>query len=461
MTRARHSAAHFPPLRLLPLEDLLCVALFAFFAMQGAIPFIAPPASLEMTGAAPSGLTTIGGIASQALANTLIVALVLRRPRLLLRHIAGAPWLILPGLLALLAVASAVWSLDPLLTLRRGLPFALAGLFGLWFAVRFPPTRQFAILRLAMIALALGTLAIVLLVPSIGLDHTPGHASDWQGIFTQKNACGRIMVLATAVILFAERRSLLRPSRLAALALFVFVLIMSGSRGAWMIEAALVLLWLLLAFARRAGQRVRLVLAVAAPVASIALGAILILGSQQLAPLLGRDATLTGRTAIWAQVTHFIAQRPLFGYGYDAFWRGMQGPSLQVAAAVHFIVAHAHNGFLEMALELGAAGLLLFVLSWLRGWGALWPLWQRGAIDRIAWPLAILVLIALYDLDENTLLIYNGLFWILYVAALTGIELASSDQHHTRATAPREILSTVSSRALSVEGTQSVPQEVL
>jgi O-antigen ligase len=139
----------------------------------------------------------------------------------------------------------------------------------------------------------------------------------------------------------------------------------------------------------------------------------------------------------------------------------MQGPSLQVAAAVHFIVAHAHNGFLEMALELGAAGLLLFVLSWLRGWGALWPLWQRGAIDRIAWPLAILVLIALYDLDENTLLIYNGLFWILYVAALTGIELASSDQHHTRATAPREILSTVSSRALSVEGTQSVPQEVL
>jgi O-antigen ligase len=217
------------------------------------------------------------------------------------------------------------------------------------------------------------------------------------------------------------------------------------------------------------------VLAVTAPVASIALGAILILGSQQLAPFLGRDATLTGRTAIWAQVARFIAERPLFGYGYDAFWRGMQGPSLQVAAAVHFIVAHAHNGFLEIALDLGAAGLLLFVLSWLRGWRALWPLWQRGAIDRIAWPLAILVLVALYDLDENTLLIYNGLFWILYVAALTSIELAAEpalsesakrasrtgDLHHTRAATSREILSTVSSRALSVEGTQSIPQEVL
>jgi exopolysaccharide production protein ExoQ len=423
-----------------PLEDLACAALFGFFALQGAIPFIAPAQSLEMTGSAPSGLTTMGGIVSQAIANALILALVLRRPRLLLRQIAALPWLVLPALLAALAIASTAWSLDPLLTLRRSLPFALAGLFGLWFAARFSPTRQLAILRFTMIVLALATIAVVVLVPSLGLDHTPGHASDWQGVFTQKNACGRIMVLATAVILFEERGSVLRPSRLATLVLFLFVLVMSGSRGAWMIEAALVLLWLLLVIARHTGQRIHLVLAVSAPLASIALGASLVLGFRQLAPLLGRDASLTGRTAIWAQVAHFTLQRPLFGYGYDAFWRGMQGPSFQVAAAVHFIVAHAHNGFLEIALELGAAGLLLFLLSWLRGWTALWPLWQRGNLDRIAWPLAVLVLIALYDLDENTLLIYNGLFWILYVSALVTIERASSDRHHTPARAPHEIL---------------------
>jgi len=440
--------------RTLPLEDLACVALFAFFAMQGAIPFIAPAQSLEMTGSAPTGLTTIGGIASQAVANTLIVALILRRPRLVLNRIAGLPWLILPGLLAVLAIASAAWSLDPLLTLRRSLPFALAGLFGLWFAARFSPVRQFTILRVTMIALAFATVAIVVLAPSIGLDHTPGHAADWQGVFTQKNACGRMMVLATAVLLCDGTRRLLRPGRLAMLALFVFVLVMSGSRGAWMIEVALLLLWLLLLVARRAGQRIRLVLAVLTPLVSIGLGAVLILGSHQLAPLLGRDLTLTGRTAIWVQVVQFILQRPLLGYGYDAFWRGMQGPSFQVAAAVHFIVAHAHNGFLEIALELGAAGFLLFLLSWLRGWSKLWHLWQRGAIDRIAWPLAILVLIALYDLDENTLLINNGLFWILYVTALTSIETANGpalgesaqrgsrmgDCHHTTDHNVREIL---------------------
>jgi len=448
---------HFrlPHFRILPLEDLACAALFAFFAMQGAIPGIAPAQSLEMTASAPSGLTTIGGIASQAIANTLIVALLLRRPRLVLQQTLAVPW---AALLAALAVSSTVWSLDPLFTLRRSVPFALAGLFGLYFAARFSPARQLAILRLAMIALALATIGIVLLDPSIGLDHSPGHAADWQGVFTQKNACGRVMVLATAVVLFTEHRALARPSRLVALPLFLLVLVMSGSRGAWIVEAVLLLLSGFLAIARRSGPAVRMILAIAAPIVIAAAGLIQLFALPRLALLVGRDVTLSGRTAIWAQVAHFILRRPLFGYGYDAFWRGMQGPSFQVAASVHFIVAHAHNGFLEIGLELGAAGLVLFTLSWLRAWRRLWPLWRRGAIDRIAWPVAILVLIALYDLDENTLLINNGLFWILYVAALSTIERLSGDHHHRRFSRPHAILTAQEpiARSLAV----SVPQEL-
>ena len=426
----RISPARLSQIHFLPVEDLACAALFAFFAMQGSIPGIAPAQALEMTASAPSGLTTIGGIASQAIAYTLILALILRRPRLVLRQTALVPW---AGLLAILAVASTAWSLDPVLTLRRSLPFALAGLFGLWFSARFTRPRQLAILRLAMIALALATIAVVVIAPSIGLDHSPGHSADWQGVFTQKNACGRIMVLATAVILFGER---ITASRLAAFALFLFVLIMSGSRAAWLIEAALLLLSLVLAIARRAGPRFRLVMAVAAPLVCVSLGAALVLGFHRLALLLARDPTLSGRTAIWVQVGRFIVQHPLLGYGYDAFWRGATGPSLQIDTAVHFFVVHAHNGFLEIALELGVVGLALFLLSWLRAWRSLWPLWRRGAINRIAWPLAVVLLIALYDLDENTLLLYNGLFWILYVAALVAIESEHRPRIPAFATAP-------------------------
>lgn len=396
----------------IPLEDLACAALFAFFSMQGSIPGIAPGAALEITGSAPTALTTTGGIASQIIANGLMLLLLLRHPRLLFRRATEVPSL---ALFALLTVASTAWSLDPVLTLRRSLPFALAGLFGLWFAARFSPPRQLAILRLALTGVALATIAVVVLVPSIGLDHTPGHAADWQGVFTQKNACGRIMVLASATVLFAGR---LTPGRRLSVALFVFVLIMSGSRGAWTIEAAIFLLWLVLAWGRHVSARARMVFAIATPMVCAALLAGGAVFAPTLMRLLGRDFTFSGRTAIWAQVLHFIWLRPLLGYGYAAFWPGMSGPSLQIDAAVHFVVVHAHNGFLEIALELGLCGLALFLAGWIHGWLRLWPLWCRGQIDRIAWPVAVLVLILLYDLDESTLLIYNGLFWVLYVAAL-------------------------------------------
>ena len=437
----RASLALRPPVTFaIPLEDLACAALFAFFAMQGSIPGIAPSQALEITGSAPTSLTTWGGIATQVLANGLILVLLFRRPHLLLRHLLTLPC---AALLGLLAVASTAWSLAPLLTLRRALPFALAGLFGLWFAQRFPPQRRHAILRFAFLALAFATIAVVACAPSIGLDHSPGHAADWQGVFTQKNACGRIMVLATAVLLFGER---LTAARALSLALFLFVLLMSGSRGAWIVEAALLLLWLALQLGRRITARARTALAAGAPLAAAACAVLAAALYSHFAAFFGRDLTLSGRTAIWAQVARFIARRPLIGYGYDAFWRGFTGPSLQIDSAVHFVVEHAHNGFLEILLELGVLGLALFLLSWTRAVARLWPLWRRGLIAEIAFPLAFLLLIILYDLDENTLLIYNGIFWPLYVAALTSVRQLSvaGDRHHAAPGLSREILASPS-----------------
>jgi len=430
------------PLLSLPLEDLACVVIFAFFAMQGAIPGIAPPASHEITGAAYTTLSTVGGIASQAAIDLLILLLLLRSPRLLLNRILCVPS---AALLAALAVASTLWSLDPLLTLRRGIPFALAGLFGLWFAARFSSERQMRILRLTTLALALASIALVLFAPSFGLDPTPGHASDWKGIFTQKNACGRIMVLATAVVLFGAR---LTPRRAALLLLFAFVLIMSGSRAAWTIEAVVLLVWITVYLGRRATSRARLLIAITAPILSATAAIIAAHFSWQLMHLLDREPTLSGRTAIWMQVLHAIAQHPLLGYGFDAFWRGMQGPSMQIDTAVHFIVEHAHNGFLEICLELGFTGLVLFLLSWLSAWRSLWPLWREGDLDRIAFPLIFLILIGLYDLEENTLLIYNGLFWPLYVSALAAIDFARRERRHRLRHAPHAILTADTPSAL-------------
>lgn len=397
-------------------EELCCSVILAFFAVQGAVPFIAPNQALEATGAQATGLMFYGGIGSQLLVYGAIAVLVLREAGRVIRWLAAMQWALA---LAGLVVLSTLWSQFPLYTLRRSIPFAMAGMFGLYLAMRFPVKRQLAILRVTMIALAVATVVVVMAFPELGLDASPGHHADWQGVFTQKNACGRVMVLATAVLLADWKASW---DRVASAALFLVVMFMSGSRSAWLVEGALLVLWSALLVAKRVDSSTRVIAALGALVCLPVMAGAGYFFFPVVAQWMGRDATLSGRTPIWKQVWIFILQRPWLGWGYDAFWRGTQGEAFRVVAAVRFMVFHAHNGFLEILLELGAVGLSLFALSYLRAWRRLWPALRAGEVDRVMWIVFVLALILLYDLDENTLLIYNGLFWVLYVAALANVE---------------------------------------
>jgi O-antigen ligase len=425
----------------LSLEDGLSVLILMFFGMAGAIPGIAPNQANEMTGAPASGLTFIGGVGSQMLVNVCIVILAIRyAPRLLaaLRNLQFA------GLLAGFAIVSAAWSQDAVLSARRALPFALAAVFGLYLACRHPLRRQLALFETAFLLLAAGSALLALCFPALGLDASTGHMGNWQGVFTQKNACGRAMVFATAAVLAQGR---LTARRATSLAIFVLVLGMSGSRGAWVIEALLLAVAACHALLARFARLTRLRLATLVLAASATLAVLGKIYFPLIANLMGRDPTLTGRTAIWAQVWIEILKRPWLGYGFSAFWRGTKGASFDVVVALKFVLFHAHNGYLEIWLELGAAGLLLFVLSYLRGWQQLWPLLstrrQGGEFAASAWPVYVLVLIAAYDFDENTLLSFNGLFWVLYVHALVSIGIAAearrSEPYETLTAPPRSL----------------------
>jgi exopolysaccharide production protein ExoQ len=404
-------------MKILSLENCVCAAILAFFAMQGAIPFVAPNQALEANNVAASGLTYWGGIISQILVYGTLGFFICLDFRRVVQWLCAMRWTV--GI-ACLGIASSIWSQFPLLTLRRSLPFALAGLFGLCLAVRFPVRRQLSILWLAMIALSLGTIVVALFFPRVGLDASAGHFTDWQGVFTSKNGCGRIMVLATAVAL-CQRRGWVHT--IVSLTLFILIAGMSGSRGAWVIEALVLAGYVAIRVCERMDSRSRVLLLVFGSATALAATAGVASKYAAIAAFVGRDATLTGRTEIWRHVWPFILERPVLGWGYAAFWHGTQGEAFKVVAAMRFIIFHAHNGFLEIWLELGAVGLILFACGYLRAWRKLWPQLRKGQMERVMWMMFVLILIGLYDLDENTLLIYNGLFWVLYVATLVNIEL--------------------------------------
>jgi O-antigen ligase len=413
-------------LKQIGIEDIACVFLLALFAMQGAIPGISPNQANEMTNTAATGLMKAAGIGSQVLADGIICVLVLMHLQRLVRFAFALQW---AATLALLAVCSTLWSQDAMTTARRSIPFALATLLGLYFASRFSVQKQLSILTATMVLAASASIVLALFFPSIGLEASTGHFGNWQGIFTQKNACGRAMVFATAALLSHGR---MNAWRCAWMLLFLFVLVMSGSRGAWVIEAALFACYGIVRVIERFTPSSRQMLVGGTIVTATICAVIAWLYFPVFAHFLGRDASLSGRTAIWQQVWTAIEKHPLLGYGFAAFWQGMKGESYNVIVALRFVIFHAHNGFLEIWLELGAAGLLLFALSYARAWRRLWPLLWSKQISHAFWMIFVLLLVALYDIDENTLFAFNGLFWVLYVAVLADIEILAVEHRYVR-----------------------------
>ena len=139
--------------------------------------------------------------------------------------------------------------------------------------------------------------------------------------------------------------------------------------------------------------------------------------------LLGKDATLTGRTLIWAAVRRRIALRPTTGYGYGAVFSDTSGhgPIAWIVKELQFRPTHAHDSFLTLWIEVGSVALALWVVllvwTWLQ---AIYTSYARRDAD-LALP--VLAMFTLTCVTESQVLAYNNLDWLLF--AMLAVRLSA------------------------------------
>ena len=85
----------------------------------------------------------------------------------------------------------------------------------------------------------------------------------------------------------------------------------------------------------------------------------------------GKDRTFTGRTNIWYLLRLHIAQSPLLGTGYGAYWIGPvpSSPSFEMVKRLFFYPTEGHNGYLDVINDLGYVGgvcLIAYFVAYLR-----------------------------------------------------------------------------------------------
>jgi O-antigen ligase len=132
---------------------------------------------------------------------------------------------------------------------------------------------------------------------------------------------------------------------------------------------------------------------------------------------LGRDPLLTGRVPLWIMSVAAARLRPWFGYGYDAFWLPDGIFTKRIWHVLGWMPPHAHNGFIELWLELGTlgAGLFLVVFTYYAMRSVSFLL-KRSSDPMSIWPIVFMAFMLFSNLTEVSFLSSNSIFFILYAS---------------------------------------------
>jgi len=120
---------------------------------------------------------------------------------------------------------------------------------------------------------------------------------------------------------------------------------------------------------------------------------------SDVAPILNRKETLTGRTDIWAYLIPYAIDHIILGHGYGGFWTDAHRQASS---------SHAHNGYLDIILNLGLIGLAFFTMYILQ----CCRYSQKKMMQDFNWgclSITILITMAVHNIAESSITSLSGL----------------------------------------------------
>ncbi len=252
-----------------------------------------------------------------------------------------------------------------------------------------------------------------------------------QGIVGNANILGMLALLA--IIVFVLRLVARKGSPVWAwawLAAAVAVFALTRSSTVIVAAVAVALVTVFLAVVRRTTGRARLVVFVSGILLAIAAAIVAFVARGPLLALLGRSSDLTNRLDIWQTVGELALERPVAGWGWITYWAPWVEPYQDLVVIRGVTYLQAHNAWLDVFLQLGAIGAILFGIlvlgALVRSWGMAAELTRiRYAPAELRWPenaapLLLLVALLVQSLAESRLLIELGFALLVLIAIKTG-----------------------------------------
>ena len=396
---------------------------------------------------AVSGPTIALSHSKLPLAATLVIiaALLLRQHGISRLRI---PFSVVIALAAMFVTA--LWSLEPGTTVRVSALYAMCTIVALQLGSQMGIGNVARPISIAGCSAAIASWALAYWVPALGRDTSLYQTGSLRGIYPHRNILAFVMVLA--IVATATRLSVRGRGTLWTWFCFTgLVGTLLATRSATGIVSVTVGVGLVatLRFANGAVRPHRSLLILYVIGASGVMAWAVLADFSRFTASLGRDPTLTGRTEIWSLVAKLIKDRPYTGFGLDAVWGDQSVLGNHIRATLQIPAAsHAHNGYLDAALQLGLPGSILFYLVFAQSGMRAYRHYVTAHEGRDVAGLAIIATLALTNLVETRCLTYMG--WSLAVFLLARV---------VRSTAANRPLAEKSSTTTGVPRSRSATQE--
>ncbi len=272
------------------------------------------------------------------------------------------------------------------------------------------------VLLAASLALELFSgLLIDMPIKFLGITGSLARGGPISGLFGSRNQLGLVALVAAVTFIIEWRtRSVSLGVAVSSVAVAVLCLGFSSSP-----VIAIMIVVLLLATAALFGirhiraERWKFSVQVSLGVITVILAVAAFIFRGPIIDLLhGRDV-LNVRYDVWIQMWHLIPANPLLGWGWIGFWRGSLPPYSLINAATGAPHSNGLNAFLDVWLQVGLVGFLLFLIMLGLAMERSWLLGSNKRSVIYAWPPLVVIALIGTALAESTVLIESG--WMLLV----------------------------------------------